>query len=71
MELLEPDGILVTCSCSGLVTREDFEAMLAKSAIDAGRRVQVLESRGPSADHPLSVFCPENHYLKCLICRVE
>ncbi|WP_146368975.1 class I SAM-dependent rRNA methyltransferase [Symmachiella macrocystis] len=71
MELLSPNGILVTCSCSGLVTRADFEAALAKAAIDAGRNLQILETRGPAADHPASVFCPENHYLDCYICRVE
>jgi 23S rRNA (cytosine1962-C5)-methyltransferase len=70
MELLESDGILVTCSCSGLISRADFEAMLAKAAIEVGRKVQILETRGPAADHPTSVFCPENNYLKCYICRV-
>jgi len=70
LELMNQDGILVTCSCSGLISREDFEAMLAKAAIEAGRDLQILEKRGASADHPVSVFCPENEYLKCYICRV-
>ncbi len=70
MEMLEPDGILLTCSCSGLVSRDDFEGILAKAANEAGRGLQILERRGAAADHPVSVTCPENDYLKCYLCRV-
>jgi len=70
VDLLAPDGILVTCSCSGSVTREDFLQMLAVVAQKTGREIQVLEQRGPSPDHPVSVTCPESEYLKCFICRV-
>lgn len=71
LSVLAPGGILVTCSCSGLVDRSLFESMLAGVALDTGRRIQVLESRGAAADHPLNLHCPENAYLKCYICRVE
>ena len=70
VDLLEPGGILVTCSCSGHVTREDFLHMLSGVAQRTGRQVQVLEQRGPSADHPVSATCLETEYLKCFICRV-
>jgi 23S rRNA (cytosine1962-C5)-methyltransferase len=70
VEVLNPGGILVTCSCSGLVSRTDFEQVLAHVAAETGRRIQVLESRGQAADHPVSVQCVENAYLKCFICRV-
>jgi len=70
VDLLAPDGILVTCSCSGSVAREDFLQMLAVVAQKTGREIQVLEQRGPSPDHPVSVTCPESEYLKCFICRV-
>jgi 23S rRNA (cytosine1962-C5)-methyltransferase len=70
VELLEPGGTLVTCSCSGLVSRSDFEQLLAHVASETHRRIQVLESRGQAADHPVSAQCLENAYLKCLICRV-
>jgi len=67
VELLHPGGILVTCSCSGRVSRADFLNMLA----DVGRRCRrdlvLLESRGPSSDHPVAVSCPESNYLKCMI----
>jgi 23S rRNA (cytosine1962-C5)-methyltransferase len=69
-ELLEPGGILVTCSCSGHVTREDFLHMLAGVAQRAGRDIQVLEQRGAAPDHPVSASCLESEYLKCFICRV-
>jgi 23S rRNA (cytosine1962-C5)-methyltransferase len=69
-DLLNPDGILVTCSCSGSVTREDFLQMLAVVAQKCGRDIQVLEQRGASPDHPVSATCPESEYLKCFICRV-
>jgi 23S rRNA (cytosine1962-C5)-methyltransferase len=69
-ELLEPGGILVTCSCSGHVTREDFLHMLAGAAQRSGRDIQVLEQRGAAPDHPVSASCLESEYLKCFICRV-
>jgi 23S rRNA (cytosine1962-C5)-methyltransferase len=69
-DLLEPDGVLVTCSCTGHVGRDDFEMMLQDVAVDSGRNIQVLESRSAAADHPMSAWCPETNYLKCLICRV-
>ena len=70
VDLLEPGGILVTCSCSGSITREDFRAMLAGVAQKSGRDLQILEQRGASPDHPIRATCPETEYLKCLICRV-
>jgi 23S rRNA (cytosine1962-C5)-methyltransferase len=69
-DLLEPGGILVTCSCSGSVSREDFLQMLAGVAQRAGRTMQLLEVRGGAADHPVSVSCLEGEYLKCVIARV-
>ena len=70
VDLLEPGGILVTCSCSGHVSSEDFLYMLLGVAEQTGRDLQVLEMRGAAADHPLGVTCLETEYLKCFICRV-
>ncbi|WP_372894291.1 class I SAM-dependent rRNA methyltransferase [Stieleria sp.] len=70
VDLLPPGGILVTCSCSGRVSRSEFLNML----VDVGRRqrrdIIVLENRGPAPDHPLAVGCPESDYLKCVIAQV-
>ena len=68
--LLEPGGILVTCSCSGSVSREDFLQMLSGVAQRSGRPLQLLECRGAAADHPVSASCLEGDYLKCVIARV-
>jgi 23S rRNA (cytosine1962-C5)-methyltransferase len=70
LHLLESDGILVTCCCSGLITSSLLEELLAQLAVDEGREIQILERRGQAPDHPVSVSCPESNYLKCLISRV-
>ena len=70
VDLLEPGGILVTNSCSGAVSREDFLVMLAGVAQRSGRTIQLLECRGAGPDHPVSVGCLEGEYLKCIIARV-
>jgi 23S rRNA (cytosine1962-C5)-methyltransferase len=71
MQLLEEDGILVTCSCSGHVSSDDFLQMINESAVEAGVTVQILERRGQAADHPVISSCAETAYLKCFICRVS
>ena len=68
---LRPGGILVTCSCSGRVTRDQFVSVLGSVAASTGRHIRIQEIRGQPADHPVSPSCPETEYLKCLICRVE
>ena len=71
VDLLRPGGLLVSCSCSGLIGRNDFEQMLADVSVRADRPLRILEARRQGPDHPVSVHCPENNYLKCNICRVE
>jgi 23S rRNA (cytosine1962-C5)-methyltransferase len=71
LRLLAPDGFLVTCCCSGLITVDMLEDLLAQLAAEEKRDVQILQRRGPSPDHPVSVSCLESHYLKCLITRVR
>jgi 23S rRNA (cytosine1962-C5)-methyltransferase len=63
-------GTLVTCSCSHHVGTEEFLEVVRSAAIDAGRRVQLLETRGAAPDHPAILTLPETSYLKCLILRV-
>jgi 23S rRNA (cytosine1962-C5)-methyltransferase len=70
VSVIEPGGILVTCSCSGHVSREDFAFMLADVAQRTGREIQILEQRGAAPDHPVAATCMEGDYLKCFICRV-
>ena len=70
VDVLAPGGILVTCSCSGHVTREDFLYMLVGVAQQTKRDIQILEMRSAAPDHPASATCLETEYLKCFICRV-
>lgn len=70
MKMLSGGGTLVTCSCSHHVAMEEFIGVVRAAAVDAGRRVQVLEMRGAAPDHPVMLALPETDYLKCLVCRV-
>jgi 23S rRNA (cytosine1962-C5)-methyltransferase len=70
LRLLEPDGILVTSCCSGLITQDMLTSLLAQLAAEERRDVQILERRGQAADHPVAASCLETSYLKCLLCRV-
>ena len=70
MRLLQPGGILITCSCSYHVSEELFLAMLTEAARDAGRAVQVVEKRLQGRDHPILLTVPETYYLKCMVLRV-
>jgi len=70
MQVIKPGGLLVTCSCSGLVSPEEFFNIVRGAARSAGKRVQVIQSTGASPDHPFMTDCPESAYLKCLWCRV-
>jgi 23S rRNA (cytosine1962-C5)-methyltransferase len=64
MSLVEPGGLLLTCSCSGLLAAPDFQALLRAAARKAGRSVQLLALTGAAADHPVALDVPEGAYLK-------
>jgi 23S rRNA (cytosine1962-C5)-methyltransferase len=68
--VLEPGGVLVTCSCSGHVDRQLFAQMLGQVAEASGRPIQILDQRSQAPDHPVAASCLETEYLKCFICRV-
>lgn len=70
MEKIQDGGILVTCSCSGALTREDFRTVISWAAKDAKVEVQILETLGQSEDHPIRLAFPESEYLKVFILRV-
>jgi 23S rRNA (cytosine1962-C5)-methyltransferase len=71
LKMLRPGGLLVTCSCSHHVGWSDLEASVAAAAVDAGRRVRLVERRGAALDHPVVLNLPETEYLKCLVLEVE
>jgi len=70
MKLLPGGGVLAMSCCTGLITAEMLQDIIAQCAAEARRDVQLLERRGPRADHPMSLACREGAYLKCLILRV-
>lgn len=70
MSKIKNNGVLVTCSCSGALSREDFRTVLAWSAKDSNVEVQVLETLGQGCDHPIRLSFPESEYLKVFILRI-
>ena len=68
-QLLNPEGILLTFSCSGLMTADLFQKIVADAALDAGREAQILERMTQAADHPITTPYPEGFYLKGLVVR--
>ena len=69
MKLLKPNGILATFSCSGAMTVELFDKVLAEAAQDAGRDFQMIARTRQGADHPVALNFPEGLYLKGVVLR--
>jgi 23S rRNA (cytosine1962-C5)-methyltransferase len=69
LKLLAPGGILVTCSCSGLVTEDLFQKVLFGAALDARRDAQIVDRLTQATDHPVLLSFPEAAYLKGLVLR--
>jgi len=67
LRVLAPGGMLVTCSCSHLLTREKHLEIIGRAAIQEGRRIKVAAVGGHSPDHPILPGHPETEYLKCWI----
>jgi len=70
MQVVRPDGVLVTCSCSGLVSRDVFVETVHRAARGLKRPLQMFEQTGAGPDHPVMLNCPESEYLKVLWLRV-
>ncbi|HJZ59634.1 MAG TPA: methyltransferase domain-containing protein, partial [Gemmataceae bacterium] len=70
MKLLDTDGVLVSCCCTGLIALQELEDLIAQVAVESRRDLQILERRGPAPDHPVAITCRETGYLKCIISRV-
>ena len=68
--LTRPGGMLVACSCSGRVTREHWDELVADALADVGRPAQIVARSGAGADHPELVGVPETGHLKTWILRV-
>jgi 23S rRNA (cytosine1962-C5)-methyltransferase len=69
LKLLNPNGVLVTCTCSYHMNETQFQEVIAEASADARRRLQIIERRIQASDHPVLVGVPETLYLKCVIAR--
>lgn len=69
-QLVEPDGVLVTCSCSGQLGVEAFEHIVTGVIHRQDRRFQVFDRTGAGGDHPTLSNYPESRYLKAIWGRV-
>lgn len=69
--VVAPDGLLLTCSCSGAVNAAEFEQAVRLGLTRAGRAAQIIEVFGPALDHPTLPGFPEDRYLKVLLLRVS
>lgn len=67
LELLEPGGYLITCSCSFHMGREPFRDLLVQAARQARREVRLVSARSQAPDHPVLLSFPESEYLKCVV----
>jgi 23S rRNA (cytosine1962-C5)-methyltransferase len=67
LRLLEPGGLLLTCSCSHHIGDEDLEQVLREAAVRTDVSLRILERRGAGADHPVDVHCSEGRYLRALL----
>ena len=70
MGVVKPGGLLVTCSCSGLLDITEFLNVVKGAARSAQRRVQIVRITGPGSDHPVMTDFLEGLYLKCIWCRI-
>ncbi|HET9920637.1 MAG TPA: class I SAM-dependent rRNA methyltransferase [Ktedonobacteraceae bacterium] len=71
MQVLRPGGILLTCSCSGVIGLDDLLGAVSQDAQRLRRSVQLLETYIHSFDHPINLAMPETAYLKAVFCRVN
>jgi 23S rRNA (cytosine1962-C5)-methyltransferase len=71
LKLVEPGGLLLTCSCSGLLPAEEFIVLLRAAARQAGRSAQILAVTGAAPDHPVALDALEGAYLKAVWLRVH
>ncbi|HEV3153680.1 MAG TPA: class I SAM-dependent rRNA methyltransferase [Candidatus Baltobacteraceae bacterium] len=69
LRVLEPGGILVSCSCSHHLSPEMLQRTILQAAKDCGRRMQILERHAHAPDHPIHPAMPETEYLKAFFVR--
>jgi 23S rRNA (cytosine1962-C5)-methyltransferase len=69
-QLLNPGGMLITCSCSYNISEAEFLEVVRQAAADSRRQARLVERRGAARDHPALLSLPESLYLKSLVLQV-
>jgi 23S rRNA (cytosine1962-C5)-methyltransferase len=69
LQVLSPEGVFLTCSCTGLVSEADFLESVRRAAWQAKKSLQVMQVSGAAPDHPFLLHAPEGRYLKAVFCR--
>jgi len=70
MQKIQPEGLLLTCSCSHYVSWELFQQIIFSAAKESGRQVQIIGKYSQPLDHAINVYHPEGEYLKSFLLRV-
>jgi 23S rRNA (cytosine1962-C5)-methyltransferase len=71
LQAVAPGGMFLTCSCTGLISEDEFLDTVRRASWQAGRVLQVIRITGAAADHPYRLHVPEGRYLKAILARVE
>lgn len=71
LQRIKPGGILFTFSCSQVVSKDNFRNAVFTAAVQANRKVRILQQLHQPADHPINIYHPEGEYLKGLVLYVE
>lgn len=71
LKIMNPDGYLISCSCSHFMTPSLFMDMLMDASVDANRITQMIDFRIQSKDHPVLMGSDESLYLKCMTLKVK
>jgi 23S rRNA (cytosine1962-C5)-methyltransferase len=64
-------GLVLTFSCSFFVDEALFQKVIFEAALEAGRRVRILQRHRMAPDHPVSIYHPESHYLKGFLLYID
>lgn len=70
MQVVKPGGMLLSCSCTGLISESDYLDCVRRAAFQAGRQAQIFKLSGPGPDHPFMAHVAEGRYLKAVWARI-
>ncbi len=69
--IADANGLVISCTCSGLVQMEDFKNSLRKAILRSGKKAKIICEGGLGWDHPQLVQFPEGQYLKMIMSSID